>query len=754
MRVLAIFSLSFSAAVFLAVYILGFNSALIISGVFALEGIFLLLLRNKNGRIIRIICLGFAAGALYAGLYMLRTVEAASEISGEKLELQFEITGRPSAGDSFCRARAKINSGDLKGLGLYVYDSTYSLSSSQPGDVYSAYGTVKSADRKYGSRYYTYVSDGVFLILSTDKPARFLGEHPTRLYLPEKLSEVLSSRLDMLFTGDIKAFLKSLMLGDRTDFYGDASLQVSMSRAGIMHIIAVSGMHVSFLVGFISLVFGAGKRSARVSFFLVWFFVLLTGAGPSAMRAGFMQSMAIIAPLMGRENDGLTALSFSLAVILILNPYACTSASLQLSFGAMAGLMLFSNRISSALNKVFSINRKRRALRYVTGVISSSASIMAVTVPLTAVLFGSVQVLSVFTNIFVLWAVSACFCFGYISAVLSFLFMPAAKAAGLFASLLARYIIVCAKAVSAIPFACIYTYNDVSVYWVLFVYAVFTVFFFLKKLKLFYRLCIPALLSFTALAALAVGTKFYYESGPGFVTVVDVGQGQCVTAFSGSSTFVADCGSIMTQADAGDVAGQYLLSRGREKVDILFLTHLHKDHVNGVKKLLEYVSVDEVIISADAKDEDNMLSEILSACEKHGSSVTFIKSDAVAKSGGISAEIFYPPESGTENEECLMAVCGVGDFHFLITGDASMKSEQQMLSGRALPAVDLLIVGHHGSKYSTGDAVLALKPEFAAVSCGYNTYGHPHPETVSRLDSAGIRCYRTDLEGSLEFKIA
>lgn len=103
------------------------------------------------------------------------------------------------------------------------------------------------------------------------------------------------------------------------------------------------------------------------------------------------------------------------------------------------------------------------------------------------------------------------------------------------------------------------------------------------------------------------------------------------------------------------------------------------------------------------------------------------------------------------NEECLSVLCSAGAFDVLFTGDMDADSEYRLIASHPLPDVEVLVAGHHGSRYSTGGDLLAeVRPEAAVISCGAeNRYGHPHRETLIRLARAGARIYRTDLQGNI-----
>ncbi len=111
----------------------------------------------------------------------------------------------------------------------------------------------------------------------------------------------------------------------------------------------------------------------------------------------------------------------------------------------------------------------------------------------------------------------------------------------------------------------------------------------------------------------------------------------------------------------------------------------------------------------------------------------------------------YPPlGGGTTNESALCVLCSVGDYDALITGDADAAVEAMLVKYFDLPDIELLLAGHHGARTSASEALLsAVKPETAVISCGYNTYGHPSPETLERLERAGAAVYRTDQQGTI-----
>ena len=231
--------------------------------------------------------------------------------------------------------------------------------------------------------------------------------------------------------------------------------------------------------------------------------------------------------------------------------------------------------------------------------------------------------------------------------------------------------------------------------------------------------------------------------------VLDVGQGESVLLRCGDSLTLVDCGGDST-ANAGDIAADYIRSMGGRKLDLLVITHFHDDHANGVPQLLERVPVDAIAFPA-AAEESPLKGAILSAAEEKQIALYEIGEDRTVTLEGESLRLFAPLGAGETNEEGLSVLATSGDFDVLITGDMGGDVEQLLLEHTELPHVELLVVGHHGSKYSTSPELLtAIQPETAVISVGAdNRYGHPTSETLERLSAAGTELYRTDLQGTV-----
>lgn len=753
MRKLATAALAFSGAVFLANYILPSAWLLPCALVFAAAGGGLAAMKRRWLRGAVIAGFAFALGLAFFRLYSGQTVVQAEKLDGVETEISGVLLEYPSVYESYCRGRVLIKTDGLPQLEAVVYDSSMGLAQAEPGQIVHFIGKLRPAGTRYGEKYDYYYSQGIYLIanvkgtVSAEDGGFSLGT------IPMQINREIASLAERLFPADTAAFMKALMLGDKTDLYQDTALYNAMNRAGITHVVAVSGMHIAFLVGLIRLLLGATRKSSLLCIALVWLFVLVTGGSPSAVRAGVMQSFLLFAPVVRRENDPPTSLSAALALILLSNPYAAASVSLQLSFAAIAGILCFAERINEALRSMLLKKAGFAPLDYIVATAASSLSVMVFTVPLTALHFGTIALLSPLTNILILWAVSLCFGGGYAVCAVGVLFPSLGRIGAGLVTWAAKYIFAVSGLVAKLSLATIYMDGAAALGWLALVYLLFIIAA-SSRLKIWAKFILPASLSVLCLLSFLGAARLNYQSGTGVISVLDVGQGQCICVFSGDKTVLIDCGGLNSLDNAGETAGAYLKSRGRDRVDLLLLTHLHADHANGVELLLEMTEIGEIIMPSSPNDDDGLWEQIIGAAEKHNVPVSYLNEDSVLAIGGIQAALYAPGEAGDTNERCMMARLSLGEYDFLVTGDAPKKAERELAEAHDLSGTELLIVGHHGSRYaSSGELLKAAGGDTAIISVGYNSYGHPTNETLERLAAYGYNIYRTDLSGNIEIRI-
>lgn len=196
----------------------------------------------------------------------------------------------------------------------------------------------------------------------------------------------------------------------------------------------------------------------------------------------------------------------------------------------------------------------------------------------------------------------------------------------------------------------------------------------------------------------------------------------------------------------------YLHAKGRYTVDYLMLTHLHDDHSCGAVRLMNLMNVGTLILPDNAGDTDpgGVLEELLKTADSNGTQVVYISCDTLFEAGNIDLDVYRSSERGRRSESGIMSTVSIGDYNMLVTGDVEMSVERELVREKDLSGTELLIVPHHGSKYSTSEELLAeTRPDTAVISVGYNRYGHPTEEVLERLKAHEIRILRTDEIGKI-----
>ena len=737
MRKLAIFAFSFAAATALYVYLLPSDLGIPGAAILLAAGIAFCFFGGDRSKRIRLAAFGAAVGLLWSWGYERLFIAPTHGFSGQTLSLEAEVCDYPEQTASGCCLTVRYKTVKIR---LYL-DETATCASL--GDTIRVDASLTSAGAE-GNLYYlskdialTGFQRGECEIISAKKlPLR---------YYPKAATQAVRERINRIFPEDTAGFMRALLTGDRSGL--SYQTQNQMSVAGISHVVAVSGMHVSLVVGFVSILCLRRRRlAAVVSIAAMFFFAAMLGFSPSVLRAAAMNSIALLAPLFRRENDAPTSLGAVLLVTLLPNPWAVANVSLQLSYGAMAGILLFCGPLFTWMNSrlpVRFLRRHRLFSRMVRGIFASlatSLSAMVFTVPLVAVYFGVVSVAAPVSNLLLLPLLSAVFTLGCAAVLMSFFWSLPGQALAQLISLGIRLALWVIRGISSFPYAAVYTDSFYVTVWLITAYALLSVLLFWRPRQPLTFCC--------ALLCTFLGTVFF-ASLPRTgctVTAFDVGQGQCILLESGGMTAMVDCGGDQGNS-VGEETARKLLAEGKDRIDVLILTHFDTDHVGGIVQLLSRVQVEHLLLPETGDANENRAA-ILRAAQDAGVSVEPVTEDITVSFRG--GEIFVYAPMGNGQNAGLTALMSVDEYDILITGDMSASEELKLLAQKNLPDVEVLVAGHHGSKSSTSVPLLtALSPEIVLISVGENSYGHPAQETLDRIGVTGALVLRTDLDGDI-----
>ncbi len=748
MRKLAWFAVFFAAA---ALFVLWFpaerQGVLWIAPAAALAALTISLFpkwRNRKWNLfLRTALLGFGLGCLYVMLWL--------QVTGREMETLLDreqtveaVVLEDSAEASY-GLRTDVRIGRLRCC-LYTDRS----SPLYAGEKIRVRAEFRSTAEKTNSDYYLTLGVPLFGYARSEPSVLGMAEASWR-FLPARIGRDLRERIRSLYDRNSAPFLLAILTGDRSELRDDTHFYAMLRTSGVSHCVAVSGMHLSFLVMFLYVLLGRGRISSLVCIPVTIAFMAMTGFTASVVRAGIMQIAVCGAALFRKEYDSLSAMGLALLILLLLNPYSIRNAGLLLSFSSTLGILLFCRQIWDFLPdppKSWGKHNVFARLWYaVRASFSVSLSSSVFTVPLNAVFFGQISLFAPLTNLAVLWAVSLCFAAGLLGVLVSLFSLPAGMLFRLPVSLLVSYIRAVTGWIGRIPVAALYTRSVYLPCWLALTWISMGLYRFLPGLR-------RRALSFTvtAFASLLLFLGFSYAE-PTLDTLrfcaLDVGQGQCLVMTGASGTTLIDCGGSLYTC-AGDIAAEYLFSVGRFQADRLILTHFHLDHVNGVEELLRRMPV-RTMYCPKPEETDTDAWALLDFASARGTSVVFVENEILwMEHKGLTMALVPPLNREKENESGLCITASQGDFSLLCTGDAGSGTELRLLDRMQIEGLSVLIAGHHGSSRSVSEKLLeAADPKAVIISVGRNSYGLPAEQTLERIRNQGASIYRTDEQGNI-----
>ena len=659
---------------------------------------------------VRIGAAGLAAGLVWFTGYAALVQAPARALAGTEGRAVMELTGYPEETDFGARCQVRV-----QGMaGRAVYYGGRELLDLEPGYRVTASVKYDSAGELGGEESAYFSSRGVFLRLYGRGE---MEAEPGGGYLPQRMARALKSTAGAVYDQPERGLLLAMLTGERDGL--DSRSQRQLSEAGLMHLTAVSGLHCGFLISLLGVLTLRRQRlTALAGYPVLLTYMLMAGSTPSVVRACVMVGLTLLAPLVGREADAPTSLSAAALVILLVNPFAIASVSFQLSFAAVAGLLALSPRVYRAM---------KAGPAFVRATLAASAGVTVFTAPLSAAYFGSLSLVSPLANLLVLWMAPVLFALALTVTALCAL-LPAAAPLAVLPAALARYVLWTAELLCRIPGHSLRFSTPAAAMW----------------------LVLAALLALASLEAARALPRLTVRNDALTAVVVDVGQGAAALLHAGDSTILVDCGSLSRPERAGDAVAEAMETYGWTALDAVVLTHCHADHAGGLPSLLEQVPAERLLLPRTDPEED--AADLLA--RERGVAVEYVEEPSRTDLGQGTLTVYPPVAAGETNEEGLSVLCSLGDFDLLITGDMDSATEAALLETYPLPDLEVLLAGHHGSKYATSQTLLEeTRPEVGIISVGPNTFGHPTAEAMGRMTGAGMDLYRTDRQGNILIRV-
>ena len=754
MRVLATIGFSFSAGVFLAALLPWTGWQLYAAGGVLLLALAWLFAARKQKYFRRglLILLPLVVLLAYFAGYDHLVRQPIEDRCGAASDFTATVCDWPQATERGARVTVELEGYHRARAVLY---GEAELLAARPGDTVTGTAQWQSAAHFDSDDVTHFNARGVYALLYGREDVRLsAGDGDALRWLPQRAGKAFREKVAAIWDDPrVSGFLTAELTGDKSAM--DDGDYLAMQETGLAHLFAVSGLHCAFLVTLLALLISRRQRLlCAVTIPLLLFYMVMVGMSPSVVRACIMQIFLLIAPLFRRGSDPLTSLAAALLVILLCNPFAAASVSLQLSFSATLGMVLLSPRLYKLLTGWYKGKCRplRAALCFVAANLSATLSAVVFTAPLTAWYFRIFVLVAPLSSLLAVPAAGWSFMAAFVTVLLGFVWLPLASLLGWISWALVRYILWIANGMMSWRYHAVYFTNPYLIYWLLFLYAAFIGCAATPDGKRKYLLA-SALSVLTLTAAIWVNRQDY-QYGVLTALTLDVGQGESVILTSGGETALVDCGSSNSYKDPGGLAADTLHSMGVRELSAVVVTHYHADHTNGLYEVLRRIPV-QTIYLPDIEDEYGVRERLVSLAEEKGAQVTYVTKETADTLGDTILTIYPPVQSGGDlNELGLTALASAGDFDLLITGDMSGSTEKKLVETYALPDIEVLVVSHHGSRYSSNIRFLkAVTPEAAVISVGDNNYGHPSEETLQRLLAIGADIWRTDQQGTIRITV-
>jgi competence protein ComEC len=581
-----------------------------------------------------------------------------------------------------------------------------------------------------------------------------VGGPPARVHAAERLREAGRQRVHQLF-GDQAPLAASLLLAQREGL--DNAVRERFARAGLSHLLAISGLHVGLVCGILLLagsLLRLGKRWAAILAALGTVgYVLLLGAPHSAVRAALQLVLLLAATILQRPTRTEALIAAAALFLLARDPGALLSPGFQLSFAGVIGLLALRRPFLGILRGTDHGGWAGRSRRWLADALATSIAATLATAPIVAWHFGQVAPIGVLANLVAIPLLSLILPALAISLVVGIFSAPAglflAGPAVLGLALLDRT----AAMAAAAPGAGVPLHGLTALLLTGALAAGYVVSHRLGRVR-------PAIraAAWAAVAVLVLVAAPLRPAGDRVeIHVIDVGQGDAIAVRTPAARWIlVDAGLAGRGYDAGERrVVPYLARRGVRRLDGLVLTHPHADHTGGAAAVIRSFRPRWVGDPGSPAPSAQYLDLLRTA---RGADMRWVglHQGAGILLDGVAVDFLHPESVGTTaddpNDLSVVMRVAYGDFTALLTGDATALVEERLL-GRFGPGLQaqVLKVGHHGSATSTTSRFLETTgPSIAVVSAGRgNRYGHPHRAVVDRLEMSGARLLRTDLHGSI-----
>ncbi|WP_226677355.1 DNA internalization-related competence protein ComEC/Rec2 [Mesobacillus jeotgali] len=557
---------------------------------------------------------------------------------------------------------------------------------------------------------------------------------------------------------ETSALAAALIFGDRNLF--NPETERSYQKIGIVHLLAISGLHVGLLTGMIYfLCIRMGVTKEKTEILLMAYlpvYAVITGLAPPVVRAAAMLVMLIGSRRISLRITPLDAVSAAFMLMALIHPSIIFDTGFQLSFAVSFSLVIS----APVILKSFTSFVKQTAAASFIAQLSSLPVILAT--------FYEVSAISIFANLLFVPL------FSFVLLPLLLITYVILLILGVLPSFylylmenLVHHVNLFAMKLSELPISTIII-GKLEPFLLIVQVILIPLFFFKWEGFIFKKLKPPLWLFALPLLPLFMQILLPYLNPYGQITFLDVGQGDSIFIRMphNQGNYLIDTGGVISfekehWAQRGSpydpgmkIVVPFLKSEGVRSVDKLILTHGDADHIGGAVALLEEIRVKQLIVPR-VEERSVLELEIMDIANEKGADIYIAGLGTGWTTAGGDFRILNPSETaGERNEQSIVLLAAIGGNKWLFTGDLGIEGESSVARKTKDIDIDVLKIGHHGSKYSSSELFLErTQPDFAVISVGENNrYGHPAEEVIERLEERGMQIFRTDEDGAIIYK--
>lgn len=633
------------------------------------------------------------------------------------------------------------------------------------GDKIELVGNFKLAQERRnpgGFDYRFYLKTKKIYGIVTTKNTKRLKENNVNIIsmIANKTANVIKNQSKKLLENKKACLLIGLLIGDTDEI--DEETKEDFRNSNLTHMLAVSGLHVSYVLLAVNYIITKVKIHKKLSkiivMLLILFFILVTGATPSVLRAGTMTIYLILGGIFYRRISVFSSLNLSLLVIIIMNPYCLFDVGLQLSYAGTIGIVYLYPIIKEKIyNKANSI------------LITISANI--VIIPIMLYNFNTISLTFFISNLLAGPIIGIIIILGFSIIIISLIFFPIANIFSKILNLLIILFLNTAKACANLPFSKIFIITPTLKF--IFLYYCLLVFIIIKE-RIQIRINIKLRNKVIAILIILViinPIKYFSNIKQSNLKIyfVDVGQGDSTCIVTPKNKIILIDGGGNSKDENYDIGKQtllpYLLDKKINKIDYCIVSHFDSDHCGGLMYILKNLKVKNIIIGKQYEEYENYKEFIKIAKDKKINIRVVEAGEKITIEKNLYIDILWPINrekmviQNAINNNSLVFKLRYINFSMLFTGDIEEIAEKEILDkykeNTEFLKSTILKVAHHGSKTSsTKEFINIVKPKYAVIGVGKdNKFRHPSNVTIENLKTINTEIYRTDEMGEISINV-